>query len=141
MATAKVPQTMEEKLQELTQGMLRMDAYIKKLEQQIHDTEVNSLQASQQSQKSATEAAQSQALASTISQQVVETLAKPRPYDQQPSKLQHYRQGSFKLWADRFEGAYRNDNYRQRKTSASSEGEPRDPSPRKSVQYINSFYF
>ena len=58
MATAKVPQTMEEKLQELTQGMLRMDAYIKKLEQQIHDTEVNSLQASQQSQKSATEAAQ-----------------------------------------------------------------------------------
>ena len=89
MATAKVPQTTEEKLQELTQSMLRMDAYIKKLEQQIHDTEVNSLQASQQSQKSATEAAQSQALASTISQQVVETLAKPRDFQDRQQKGNH----------------------------------------------------
>ena len=87
MATAKHPLTLEEKLQELVQGMKKMEAYVKTLEQQIHDTEQNSLHASQQSEKSATEALQSQALASTISKQVVETLAKPRPYDLQPSKL------------------------------------------------------
>ena len=49
-----------------------------------------------------------QALASTISKQVVETLAKLRQYNLQPSKLQHYRQCSFKLWADRFKGASEN---------------------------------
>ena len=76
MTTAKQPLTLEEKLQELVQGMAKMKAYVKKLEQQIHDTEANSLHASQQSEKSATEAAQSQALASNISKQVVETLAK-----------------------------------------------------------------
>ena len=105
MATAKQPQTVDEKLQELIQSMAKMKEYVKSLEHQIHDTEQNSLHVSQQSEKSATEAAQSQALASNISKQVVETLAKPRPYDLQPSKLQQYRQGSFKLWADRFEGA------------------------------------
>ena len=105
MATAKQPLTMEERLQELVQGMMKMEAFVKTLEQQIHDTEANSQHASQQLEKSATEAAQSQAVATTISKQVVETLAKPRPYDLQ---LQHYRQGSFKLWADRFEGAFKN---------------------------------
>ena len=109
MATGgKVPLTLEERFQELVLGMKKMETYVKTLEKQIKDTEQNSQLASEQSQKSATEAAQSQALASTISKQVVETLAKPRPYDLQPSKLQHYRQGSFKLWADRFEGASRN---------------------------------
>ena len=108
MATAKQPQPLEEKLQELVQGMKKMEAYVKTLEQQIHDTEQNRLHASLQSAKSATEAAQSQAFASNISKQVVETLAKLRPYDLQPSKLQHYRRGSFKLWADRFEEASKN---------------------------------
>ena len=108
MATAKQPQTVDEKLQELIQSMAKMKEYVKSLEHQIHDTEQNSLHVSQQSEKSATEAAQSQALASTISKHVVKTLAKPRPYDLQPSKLQHYRQGSFKLWADRFKGASKN---------------------------------
>ena len=79
MAKAKQPLTMEERLQELVQGMMKMEAYVKTLEQHIHDSEANSLHASQQSEKSATEAMQSQALATTISKQVVETLAKPRP--------------------------------------------------------------
>ena len=87
MATAKQPQTVDEKLQELIQSMAKMKEYVKSLEHQIHDTEQNSLHVSQQSEKSATEAAQSQALASTISKHVVKTLAKPRPYDLQPSKL------------------------------------------------------
>ena len=57
MATGKQPITLEERIQELVQGMKKMETYVKTLEQQIHDTEQNSLHASQQSEKSATEAA------------------------------------------------------------------------------------